>query len=126
MLRFWLGEDDRNMVVSAMAQIEARSTVCRLRKEGRMSKDEAFATFASVSAQLRRLLEQPVNRDVLDAASGLVDRHTLRALDAIQLVSAVVARNLMSASDMRFIASDHALLHAAHEEGFETWDPETA
>ncbi len=72
------------------------------------------------------MIEQPVTPAVLEAANGLVDRYVLRALDAVHLGAAIVARDLMSASDMRFIASDHALLRAAHEEGFETWDPAAA
>ena len=123
MLQFWIGEDDRNMVVSAMAKIEARSAICRLRKEGRLIPDEATVLFASIAAEIRRLIEQPVNPPILEVASGLVDRYDLRALDAVQLGSAVVARDLISAPEMRFVASDHALLSAAGEEGFTTWDP---
>lgn len=123
MLQFWLGQDDRNMVVSALAQVEARSTICRLRREKRMMPGEASATFASITAQIERLIHQSVNPPVLDAASELVEKHTLRALDAVQLGSAIVVRDLMSARGMYFIASDHALLSAAKDEGFAIWDP---
>jgi predicted nucleic acid-binding protein len=126
MLQFWLGENDRNKVVSAISQIEARSGICRLRKERRMTPDEATVALYAIHAEMRRLIEQPLNPPVLDAASRLVDRHDLRALDAVQLASAVVARDLMSAQDMRFIASDHALLGAAEVEGFAIWDPAMA
>jgi hypothetical protein len=47
----------------------------------------------------------------------------LRALDAIQLASAIIARDLMQAPDMRFIASDKQLLEAAKNEGFAIWNP---
>jgi hypothetical protein len=69
------------------------------------------------------MIEQPITAPVLELAGVLVDRYPLGALDAVQLASAVVVRDLMSAPDMRFIASDHALLDAAGEEGFDTWDP---
>jgi hypothetical protein len=72
------------------------------------------------------MIEQPINPPVLDAAGTLIDRHCLRTLDAIQLGSAVVARDLLAAPDMRFIASDKNLLDAAEEEGFATWNPLTA
>jgi predicted nucleic acid-binding protein len=123
MLRFWLAEHDRNKVVSAIAKIEARSAICRLRKEGRVSPDEVSLAFFSIAAEIKRLTEQPVTPLVLDAASLLIDRHNLRSLDAVQLGSAVVVRDLMSAPDMRFIASDHALLDAAKLEGFGIGNP---
>jgi hypothetical protein len=44
-------------------------------------------------------------------------------MDATQLGSAVVARDLLAAPDMRFITSDKELLKAARTEGFEIWDP---
>ncbi len=34
-----------------------------------------------------------------------------------------MVRDLMSAQGMYFIASDHALLSAAKDEGFAIWDP---
>jgi hypothetical protein len=88
-----------------------------------MVADEASATSASISAQIARLMQQPVNQPVLDAANGLLDKYALRSLDAVQLGCAVIVRDLMSAQGMRFIASDHAFLSAAKDEGFEIWDP---
>jgi hypothetical protein len=95
MLQFWLAEDDRSKVVSALVQIEARSAICRLRKGSRMTQDESNVALDSVAAEVRRMIEQPINPPVLAAASTSIDRHYLRALDAIQLGSAIVARDLM-------------------------------
>lgn len=116
-------EDDRNKVVSALASVEARSGICRLRRDKSFTPAEASVALAALADDLRRMIEQPVTPPVLEAANGIVDRYVLRTLDAVHLGAAIVVRDLMSASDMRFIASDHALLHAAREEGFETWDP---
>jgi predicted nucleic acid-binding protein len=126
MLEFADSENDRNKVVSALASVEARSAVCRLRRGKSFSPAEASLIFDALTADLRKVIEQPVIPPVLETASGLVDRYLLRALDAVQLGSAVVVRDLMSAPDMRFIASDHALLSAAEQEGFATWDPAAA
>jgi predicted nucleic acid-binding protein len=123
MLQFWLAEDDRNKVVSAMVQIEARSAICRLRKERRMNSDEASVALNLLTAELLLIIEQPINPTVLTAASTVIDRHYLRALDAVQLGCAIVARDLLAAPDMRFVASDHDLLEAAKKEGFDTWNP---
>ena len=123
MLQFWLAEDDRNKVVSAVAQIEARSAICRLRKGSRMTSDEASIALDAIAAEARRMIEQPINPPVLAAASTLIDRHYLRALDALQLGCAIVARDLLGAPDMRLVTSDKDLLEAARQEGFETWNP---
>jgi predicted nucleic acid-binding protein len=123
MLRFAQAEDDRNKVVSALAQIEARSAICRLRKGNRMSPSEAALALDLLTNELRRIVEQPINPPVLEAANTLIDRHTLRALDAVQLGCAVVARDLLAAPNMRFVASDKTLLDAARAEGFDIWNP---
>jgi predicted nucleic acid-binding protein len=123
MLRFVQAEDDRNKVVSALAQTEARSAICRLRKGNRMSPSEAALALDSLADELRRIVEQPINPPVLEAANTLIDRHTLRALDAVQLGCAVVARDLLAAPNMRFVASDKTLLDAARAEGFDIWNP---
>jgi predicted nucleic acid-binding protein len=123
MLRFVQAEDDRNKVVSALAQIEARSAICRLRKGNRMSPSEAALALDLLTNELRRIVEQPINPPVLEAANTLIDRHTLRALDAVQLGCAVVARDLLAAPNMRFVASDKTLLDAARAEGFDIWNP---
>jgi predicted nucleic acid-binding protein len=72
---------------------------------------------------MKRLIEQPVNPQVLEAASTVIDRHYLRALDAVQLGCAIVARDTLAARDMRLIASDKSLLEAARAEGFDIWNP---
>jgi predicted nucleic acid-binding protein len=123
MLAFARAEDDRNKVVSALAQVEARSGICRLRQGRLLTPAEAASAIDSLSSEIRRMIEQPVNPPVLEAASTLVERHYLRAMDAVQLGCAIVARELLAAPDMRFIASDKELLEAAQTEGFQTWNP---
>ena len=123
MLQFANAEDDRNKVVSALAQIEARSAICRLRQGKSIDTSEASFALDSLATELRRVIEQPLNPPVIEAANVLVDRYYLRALDAVQLGSAIVARDLLAASGMRFIASDKALIDAAREEGFAIWNP---
>lgn len=88
-----------------------------------MTSDEASIALDSIAAEVRRMIEQPINPPVLEAASTLVERHYLRALDAVQLGCAIVARDLLAAPEMRMVASDSDLLKAAKKEGFETWNP---
>ena len=122
MLRFAMEENDRNKMVSALTQIEARSAIARLRREKIMTPVEAALAITSIEDELRRIVEQPMNSPVIDAAITLLDRHALRALDAVQLASALVVRSL-SDPEVRFIASDTKLIEAARLEGFPVWNP---
>jgi len=123
MIRFAIAEDDRAKVVSALTQIEARSAICRLRKEKKLTSEQVSVAVGALDGDMRRIIQQPVLPPVLEAANVMVERHYLRALDAVQLASAIVARDLLAAPDMRFIASDKDLLVAARKEGFDTWNP---
>lgn len=123
MVRFASAEDDRNKVVSALAQTEARSAICRLRQGKAIPPAEAAMALDALAAEMKRIIEQPILPAVLESANALVERHYLRALDAIQLGCAIVARDQMGAPDMRLIAADKDLLDAARNEGFDTWNP---
>ncbi len=123
MLHFANTEDDRDKVVSAMAQIEARSAICRLRQGKAITPAEAASALDSLAGEMRRVIEQPINPPVLEVAGNLVERHYLRALDAVQLGCAIVARDLLVAPEMRLVAVDKELLKAAKKEGFDTWNP---
>lgn len=123
MLRFAETADDGNTVVSSVAQIEARSAIARLYKGSRISSVERVRACDALASDVGRMIEQPVTTSVLETAIWLVDRHDLRGLDAVQLASAIVFRELLGDPKMRLIASDKALLEAALKEGFAAWDP---
>jgi len=123
MLLFDQTEDDRNKVVSALVPVEARSAVRRLQKANRLTSPEASLVLDALRNKIGWIVERPIDPKVLESASILIDRYIIRTLDAVQLGSAIVARDLLSAPDMRFIASDKTLLEAARLEGFQTWDP---
>jgi hypothetical protein len=54
----------------------------------------------------------------------LVDRQNLRALDSIQLATALIARDTqISGATTQFVSSDAKLLEAAISEGFAVWNP---
>jgi predicted nucleic acid-binding protein len=80
-----------------------------------------------VSALVREtgsLEVHPFTANVLRLAIGIIDRQNLRALDAVQLSTALLAsQSLPSADSIQFISSDDKLLEAARAEGFDTWNP---
>lgn len=62
---------------------------------------------------------------VLEAARQLVEQHPLKAYDAVQLASALQARQTMpsGSSAIVFLSADNQLLSAARAEGFTTDNP---
>ena len=62
----------------------------------------------------------PAADQVLTLACDLVERHPLRALDALQLSCA------LSSAPQVFACADAALLQAARAEGLECFDPSEA
>ncbi len=125
MAQFADAVNDQDKVVSALTHVEGNSAICRLRKGKFLNPPEASSAMTLLANDLAKVTEQPVNHQVIHTASAMSDRYSLRAMDAIQLGSAIVARDLLAAPDMRFIASDKELLEAAQAEGFDVWDPAT-
>ena len=68
-------------------------------------------------------MSQMVTDFVLDVASMLVDRHALRAYDAVQLAGYVALRGSTGTDAPVFVSSDNALLSAARQEGIPVLDP---
>ena len=73
-----------------------------------------------------RFLLLPVDRSVLDRAVELTQKHRLRGYDAVQLASALVAADVMSANGLprpTFVAGDSNLLTAATAEALPVDNP---
>ncbi len=71
------------------------------------------------------LVKVEVGAEILNSARGLIQRHSLRAVDAIHLASAL---GLQAAANepVTFVAADQRLLQAAAGERLATVNPETA
>jgi uncharacterized protein len=115
------------IVVAPVTQVEVFSGVSRRKREG---------VVAARTAQAIRLL---LNRDIqleyavieltpplIQRAQDLLDKHPLRAYDAIQLVSALMANRRLTAAKLLplvFVSADTRLLNAATVEGLTIDDP---
>lgn len=87
-------------------------------------RDRALSLFLQNCDSYFLLL--PVDRTVLDRAVELTQNYRLRGYDAVQLASALVAADVMSANGLPspiFVASDGNLLAAARSEGLAVDDP---
>jgi predicted nucleic acid-binding protein len=114
---------ESSLVVSSVIRVEIATAISRLRKGGLLLPDEASAALSFLKAAIDHMDEEPVTSILLQTAATLGSPYALRALDSIQLASAVSARLLRPQDEMRFIASDKELLEAAQKEGFITWNP---
>jgi hypothetical protein len=70
-----------------------------------------------------KFITQTITDFLLDTACVLVDRHALRAFDAIQLAGYVVLRSSAGTETPVFVCSDQELLAAAKYEGAPILDP---
>jgi len=111
------------VIISNVTTVELSSLLARRVREGTLTRSSA--------ARLRNIFLWHVEReylvvaldnDVQGRARTLVDRHPLRALDAIQLAGAQRVE-AMFGGPIIFISSDRNLLAAANAEGFTTDDP---
>ena len=123
MTEFALAEPDENKIICALAAVEARSALVKLGRMGRLEQDQIRLALSILSDELLRLTVQAITPLVISKASELVERHELRALDALQLGAAIQFRDSHKPRSVRFIASDIELLAAAVAEGFTIWDP---
>ncbi len=105
-------------VISRLTLVELHSAIARRQRDGTVSGLEAGKATAQISAdaQIIELIE--VESIVVDRASNLVDKHSLRASDAVQLASCLILRERVGeVSDVYFYTYDRRLAQAAQREG---------
>ena len=95
----------------------------RRERAGAISADDATAALDILRMEAARMVQQPLNPAVLEAARQLLDRTTLRWPDTLQLGAAVVARDMFQGMEIVFVSASQQLLEAAKTEGFHTLDP---
>jgi predicted nucleic acid-binding protein len=116
--------EDRCKAASVITPVELRSAIRRRQYAGDIPLADAELAVLSIREESRRIILHPVNPPVLELAAALVDRRNLRALDALQLSTAILASQSTDAADQfKFIVSDKRLIVAAVAEGLEIWDP---
>jgi predicted nucleic acid-binding protein len=115
---------ENRLAILGLTQVEFRSAVRRRERNGEILPLVATQLLETFKRHLEtRFVSQTINDFVLDVASALVDRHVLRAYDAIQLAGYVALRGSTGTDVPVFVCSDHALLEAAQLEGIPILDP---
>ena len=110
---------------ATIAYAELYSGLTRRHREGFLSQLQYRLVCRRVERDWMALVKVELGAEILSSARGLIQRHNLRAFDAIHLASAL---GLQAAANepVTFVAADQRLLRAAADERLKTVNPETA
>ena len=110
---------------ATIAYAELYSGLTRRHREGALSQLQYRLARRRFERDWMALVKVELGAEILSSARGLIQRHSLRAFDAIHLASAL---GLQAAANepVTFVAADQRLLRAAAGERLATVNPETA
>lgn len=112
---------------SFLTAVELASALYRRLREREISSEElAFMLRAYVTHSHQDYLLVPYSDTLMERASALLAHHALRALDAIQLGSALELKNRLPVDELpvTFISADERLVEAARREHLDAKNPE--
>jgi predicted nucleic acid-binding protein len=117
--------EDNRKLIAASAPLEVYSAIRRRARAGAISAEDAISALDILRVEAARMVQEPLNPAVLEAARQLVDRTELRWPDAIQVGAAIVAREMFQGTEIIFVSASQNLLDAAKSEGFNVLNPLT-
>ena len=115
--------EDNRKLISASTPLEVYAAIRRRDRSGDISTEDATAALDILRLEAARMVQEPLNPAVLEAARQLLDRTTLRWPDTLQLAAAIVARDMFQNTEIIFVSASVQLLEAAKSERFHTLDP---
>jgi len=123
LIRLMEAVEDNRKLISAATPLEVYGAIRRRERAGSISPENAAAALDILRMEAARMVQQPLNPAVLEAARQLLDRTSLRWPDTIQLGSAAVAREMFQGTEVIFVSASPQMLEAAKAEGFHALDP---
>lgn len=105
---------------SRLTSVEVVSALRRRVREGWLSGEQGDRAQAALDSDLSAMLIVELTPAVVRQAHRLLQRHPLRAGDAIQLASSLHLREALE-EDTGFVAFDDRLIAAARSEGLRVW-----
>jgi len=115
--------EDNRKLISASTPLEIYAVIRRRERAGNLTTEDASSALSVLRLEAARMVQQPLNPAVLEAARQLLDRTTLRWPDALQLGAALAARDMFQGTEIVFVSASAQLLNAAAGEGFKVLDP---
>jgi uncharacterized protein len=123
LIRLMEAVEDNRKLIAASAPLEVYAAIRRRERVGAISPADAMAALEILRMESARMVQEPLNPAVLEAARQLIDRTQLRWPDALQLGAAIVAREMFQGTEVVFVSASHLLIEAAKSEGFHVLDP---
>ncbi len=115
--------EDNRKLISASTPLEVYAVIRRRERAGDLKPEDAVSALSILRQEAARMVQQPLNPAVLEAARQLLDRTALRWPDALQLGAALAARDMFQGTEIVFVSAMAQLLEAAVGEGFKVLDP---
>ena len=115
--------EDNHKLISASTPLEIYAVIRRRERAGDITQEDATSALSVLRLESARMVQQPLNPAVLEAARQLLDRSTLRWPDTLQLGAALAARDMFQGTEIVFVSSSATMLAAAASEGFKVLDP---
>lgn len=116
LVRGWLAAG--TPATSRLTEVEVASALLRRWREGAFDTKSRDRALAALNRDFQALTVVEMGPSVTARARVLLERHQLRAGDAIQLASCLLLRDT-AASSLTFSAFDDRLSQAARAEGLE-------
>jgi predicted nucleic acid-binding protein len=123
LIRLMESVDDNRKLIAASTPLEVYAAIRRRERLHDIAPADATAALEILRLEAARMVQQPLNPAVLEAARQLLDRTTLRWPSALQLGAALTARDMFAGTGIVFVSAAPELLEAARDEGLETLDP---
>lgn len=116
--------EDNRKLISASTPLEVHAAIRRRERAGQIAPEAAASALENLRLESARMVQQPLNPGVLEAARQLLDRTTLRWPDALQLGAALASRDMFPNTEITFVTALAHLREIAEAEGFQAVDPE--
>ena len=123
LIRLMESVEDNRKLISAATPLEVYAAIRRRERAGQIAPEAAVTAFELLRVESARMVQQPLNPGVLEAARQLLDRTALRWPEALQLGAALAARDMFPGTRITFVSASAVLLEAARAEGLEAIDP---
>lgn len=123
LIRLMEAVEDNRKLISASTPLEVYAAIRRRERSGAISPADAASALEVLRLEAARMVQEPLNPAVLEAARQLLDRTSLRWPDTLQLAAALVARDMFQGTEIIFVSASQTLLEAARAEGLHGLDP---
>jgi hypothetical protein len=123
LIRLMESVEDNRKLISAATPLEVYAAIRRRERAGQITPEAAVTVVELLRVEAARMVQQPLNPGVLEAARQLLDRTALRWPEALQLGAALAARDMFPGTRISFVSASAALLEAAKAEGLDAIDP---